>query len=789
MFHNYIKIAIRNLLRQKAFSFINILGLAIGMASAMIILLWVQHTVSYDDFHKNKDRIYEVWNRVNMEGELRAWNYTPTVLSPTINSEAPEVEHATRFGWPYERLFAVGEKRLFAKGHIVDSNFLQIFTFPLLEGDIKTALNGPHSAVITKSFADKLFKNGQALGQTFLLDDKDYFTVTGVLKDIPANSQFDFEYLLPYSYEISKGNDYSYWGNLSLRTYVLLKPNASLASANNKLKDMRSRHDNSIPGWEMFLYPMNRWHLYSNFTNGVENGNGLISIVRMFTAVALVILLVACINFMNLSTARSERRFKEVGIRKVVGAKKSSLVGQFIGESILISLIAGVLAIIITILLLPAFNQLFNERISFDITNPVTILRMLGFILATGLLAGSYPSFFLSSFKPVKVLKGTFEKPRTLVTPRKVLVILQFAFATILIIGATIIRQQISFAFEREVGYKNVDLVYHSFTGDISKNFELIRRELLSSGAATAVIKTNSPITQVWSIGWGQEWQGKDPNDRTNFVRFSEDGGLAEAIGFQFIAGRDIDPKKFPTDSTAMIINESALKVMKFKDPIGQIVKDNGVEWRIVGVIRDFIIDSPFQPAKPMLISGPANSALFSALHMKMNPGRSMLANLEQAEKIFKKYNPNFPFTYKFVDEDYGHKFDQVKRFGTLVNIFTAFTIFISCLGLFGLAAYMAESRIKEIGVRKVLGSSVIGITALLSKDFLKLVIMSFVLAFPVAWWAMDRWLQGFSYRITLQWWVFVVAGLIVVLIAFITVSSLAIKAAIVDPAKSLRAE
>ncbi len=789
MFKNYLKIAIRNIFRSKSFSIINIFGLAIGMASAMIILLWVQHEVSYDRFHEKKDRIYEVWNRVNMNNELRVWNFTPPILAPTIRNEVPETEYVTRFSWLFEGLFTVGEKKLFSKGQVVDSNFLQIFTFPLLEGDIKTALNDPQSAVITKSLADKLFKNGQALGQTFLLDGTDYFTVTGILKDLPANSQFNFEYLLPYSYAISKGDDTPYWGNLSLKTYVLLKPNASLAAANNKLKDMRSRHDNSFSDWEMFLYPMNRWHLYSNFTNGVEDGNGLISIVRIFTTIALLILLIACINFMNLSTAQSEKRSKEVGIRKVVGAQKSSLVGQFIGESILISFIAGIIAIIITIIFLPFFNQLFNARISFDITDPVTILKVLSFIAVTGLLAGSYPAFFLSSFKPVKVLKGAFEKPRALITPRKVLVIVQFAFATILIIGTVIIRQQINFALEREAGYKSSNLVYHNFTGDILKNFELIRQELLSSGAATAVIKTNAPMTESWNSGWGQGWQGKDPNDRTIFDRFSEDGGLGKAIGLQFITGRDIDPKKFPTDSTAMIINESALKVMKFKDPIGQIVKDNGKEWHIIGVVKDFIIGSPFQPIKPMLIMGPANSNFFNTLHMKMNTERPMVANLEQAEKIFKKHNPNFPFVYKFIDEDYAHKFDEIKRLGRLINIFTAFTILISCLGLFGLAAYMAEARVKEVGIRKVLGSSVTGITALLSKDFLKLVILSFVLAFPIAWWAMNRWLQDFDYRISIQWWVFAVAGIIAVLIALITVSSLAIRAAIANPVNSLRTE
>jgi ABC-type antimicrobial peptide transport system permease subunit len=507
----------------------------------------------------------------------------------------------------------------------------------------------------------------------------------------------------------------------------------------------------------------------------------------MFGIIAAFILLIACINFMNLSTARSEKRAKEVGIRKVVGAQKVYIIGQFIGESVLMSFIAGIIAIAIVLLSIPAFNELIGEKIAINYDSPRSWVGGIGFIVFTGILAGSYPAFFLSSFQPVQVLKGTFKKAHALVTPRKILVVLQFTFAIILIICTFIVRQQINHAQNRETGYNKNNLIYHLFTGDIEKNYDLIKNELLTSGVASSITKTSAPLTQSWSDGWGQEWEGKDPNDKTDFFRYNQEGGLGVTAGLQFIKGRDFDVKQYPTDSSAMIINESAWKVMKFKDPIGKIVKDNGSEWHIVGVIKDFILTSPYEPTKPMLIFGA--KSWFQTMLIKLSATTSTSDGLKKAESIFKKYNPQYPFDYKFIDEEYAKKFEAEQRIGTLAGLFAGLTIFISCLGLFGLATYMAENRIKEIGVRKVLGASVTGIAALLSKDFLKLVIISFVLAVPIAWWAMYSWLQDYSFRVTIQWWVFAMAGLLSVLIAVITISYQAIKAAIANPVKSLRTE
>ncbi|MBG9377550.1 ABC transporter permease [Panacibacter sp. DH6] len=787
MFKNFFKVAYRNLFRNKGFTFINIAGLAVGMASAMLILLWIHNEVTYDQFHEKKDRIYEAWNRAEFSGELQCWNTTPKVLARTLEKDLPEVEQAVRVDWQNSHLFSVGEKRLTVEGNIVDSNFLQVFTFPLVKGNLKTCLTDPHSIVLTEKLAKKVFGNEDPMGKVIRIDNKDNYTVTAIAKDLPSNTRFGFEYLLPWAFKRAQGEDDPYWGNNSTRTYVLLKPNASEASANAKMKVLKPKYDKDEPKWEMFIYPISKWRLYSSFTNGKEDGGGMIQVVRWFGIIAGFILLIACINFMNLSTARSEKRAKEVGIRKVVGAKKISLISQFIGESVLLAFGAAVLAIVIVQLCLDGFNTLTDNRLEIEYSNINFWFSALLFIIFTGFLAGSYPAFFLSSFQPVKVLKGTFKKANALVTPRKVLVVLQFTFAIILIICTLIVKQQIDYAQSRETGYNRNNLVYHIFTGDIDKNYLLIKNELLSSGIATAVTKTSAPITQSWSDGWGQEWEGKDPNDKTDFYRFNADEGLGKTAGLTFVNGRDFDLRQFPTDSTGMIINESALKVMKFKDPIGKIVKDNGQDWHIVGVIKDFILTNPYEPTRPMLIAGA--KAWFQTMLIKFNSNNSTAANLKKAETIFKKYNPEYPFEYKFVDEEYARKFENEKRQGTMAAIFAGLTIFISCLGLFGLATYMAENRIKEIGVRKVLGASVTSITTLLSKDFLILVLISFVIAAPVAWWAMNSWLQSYNYRVPIAWWIFVITLLLSVFIAIATVSYQAIKAAIANPVKSLRTE
>lgn len=789
MIRNFFKVIYRNTLRNKGVSAINITGLAVGMAAAILILLWIQDEHSYDEFHENKDRIYEVWNRVPFDGKLSSWNTVSALTAPAVEKDLPEVERAVRVKSAGSSLLSSGDKKIIKSGIRVDTGFLQMFSFPMLKGNPSTALNGTYSVVLTEKTAKSLFGDEDAMGKILKIENSDNFTVTGILKDLPANTRFNFEYLLPWSsIKYREGEDLG-WNDNSTPTYVMLKPNATYASVAPKIKGLKQKYSDEAKmlKWELFIYPLNRWRLYSSFSNGVEDNGGRIIFVKIFGIIAGLILLIACVNFMNLSTARSEKRAKEVGIRKVVGAQKSSLISQFIGESVFVALLAGIAAIIIVQLSLPAYNQLTDKKLFLNFGSIHTWATFIGFILFTGLLAGSYPAFFLSSFQPVKVLKGTFKKANALVTPRKVLVVLQFTCAIALIICTIIVKQQINYALNRETGYNKDNLVYHFMTGDINKNYALIKKELLESGVAKSITKTNSPLTERWSDGWGQSWEGKNEDDKTSFDRYLSDEGLGATAGLQFIQGRDFNLKEFPTDSTALIINESALKVMKFKDPIGKTVQDLGIEWHIVGVIKDFILTSPYESTRPILICGAKSTFMsFQVMQIKLNGNNSTAENLGKAEAIFKKYNPEYPFDYKFVDEAYAQKFDNEKRQGTLSALFAGLTIFISCLGLFGLATYMAENRIKEIGVRKVLGASVANIATLLSKDFVKLVFISFVVAGPLSYWCMHKWLQGYEYRVSIQWWVFAVACFLSVTIAILTVSYEAIKAALANPVKSL---
>ncbi|HEY0434388.1 MAG TPA: FtsX-like permease family protein, partial [Chitinophagaceae bacterium] len=616
----------------------------------------------------------------------------------------------------------------------VDTAFLSMFSFPLISGDPATVFNDPGSIVITRELARKMFNREDVVGKFVRFDNTDNLKVTGVLKDLPNNTLFNFEYLTSYAHpNIRIDSD---WTDISIGTFVQLKPNASIQSANRHMKDVIIRNSGGRAKTTEFLYPVSKLRLYSNFENGKAIG-GRIERVKTFTLIAILILLIACINFMNLSTARSERRAREVGVRKVAGAGRHSLVLQFLTESFVMALVAGVIAIIVVQVSLPAFNQLTEKQLFLDFSNPVFYLGALGFILLSGLLAGSYPAFYLSAFRPSAVLKGHFRKVHALVTPRKVLVVLQFTFAVALIICTLVIRQQVKYGLDRRTGYNGHDLAYVFIQGDIEKNYALIKNDLLNSGAATSVTKAQAPLTQNWSSAISMNWEGKDPNAQIQINRYIEDGDLVKTAGLQLVVGRDIDSKTYPTDSTACLISESAVKVMAFKNPIGQVIYDDPLNWHVVGVIKDFILESPYEPIKPFMVKGPQYGG--SVLLIKLNGDRPQSDNIGKAAAIFKKYNAAYPFEYSFTDEDYFRKFSDEQLTGTLTSLFAILTIVISCLGLFGLAAYMAENRVKEIGIRKTLGASVHGIAMLLSSDFLKLVMISVLVASPLAWFAMNK--------------------------------------------------
>jgi putative ABC transport system permease protein len=786
MLKSYIVIAWRNLLKNKAFSILNITGLAIGMASAVLILIWIENEVSFDRFHQHKDFIYEAWNRGEYDGKLQCWDNTPKILGPTLKAEYPEVKEIARCiqGW---FVTSVADRKFSSEFLITDPAFLNMFSFPFREGNAKTALDNIYSIVITEKMAKKMFGREDPLNKQIKIDSN-LFTVTGVMKDLPTNTRFTFEYILPWNILRKLYGEDNNWDNNSTNTFVQLSEQANPDLFNEKIKNISRLHSKGVVREEVFLHPLNKLHLYSRFENGKVAG-GEIETVRLFIVIAAFILLIACINFMNLSTARSEKRAKEVGIRKVSGAYKSSLIIQFLGESLLIAMISGVVGLILVRLFLPSFNLLIGKELVLPYLNIRFWIYSIFFILLTGLLAGSYPAFFLSSFKPVSVLKGKFKNSQGLITPRRVLVVLQFTFAIILIISTLVVVQQIRYAQQRDTGYDRSRLAYHFATGDLNKNFALVKNELLQSGIATMVNRSSWPLTEIWSDTWDIGWQGKSPNDKTDFDRFSTDENLVGTAGLKLIDGRDMDLKKFPTDSTAALLNESAMKTMGFKNPIGQLITDNGKTYHVIGVIKDFILRSPFSPVSPMVIEGMASNNGLNVINVKLESGDNMMEKINRMGQILKKYNPEYPFEYHFVDVQYARKFEDTKRTATLAGLFAGLTILISCLGLFGLASFVAVQRTKEIGVRKVLGATVLNLWQLLSKDFVVLILISLCISIPIAYYFMHQWLLQFQYRTAISWWIFVSAGLGAIVITLLTVSYQSIKAALGNPVESLRSE
>lgn len=788
MFKNYITVAFRSLKNNLGFSFINITGLAIGMAATVLIALWVNNEIGYDRFHKNIKQIFVAYNRSLFEGEVRIWKPTPSPLGPALKQEFPEVKYAVRVDYNEKHLADYQGKKLQADGYNADPDFLKMFSFPLLSGNVNTCLTGNDHLIITETFARKLFGTADAVGKVIKLDNKYDFIIGGVLKNMPANTRFTADFIAPWAFlQRQYGPDRQQWGNNSIRTYVQLMPNTDLANFNRKISDVTIRHSNHEEDNRVFMYPMKDYYLQGMFKNGKLEG-GRIEIVRLFTVVACFILLIACINFMNLSTARGDKRAKEVGVRKAIGAVKQALVAQFLIESVIIAAIAGVLGLLLAQLSLPYFNNLIQTTLAIPYANAVFVAGVVGFILLTGLLAGCYPALYLSSFKAVSVLKGAHRKVSALITPRKVLVVTQFTFAVVMIVSTIIIRRQIQYAQDRDNGYEQASLLYVPFSGDIDKNKQLIKSELLNSGAAAAVSITSSDMITGNSNSWGVEWQGKPSDSKITFDRMATLGDFVKTTKLKLVSGRDIDPLTYTTDSTACLINESAARIMNFKNPIGQVIDHEDVKWHIVGVFKDFVWQSPFEAMSPMLVVGPKMD-WNNSINIRLNPNQPLSTSLQKTEAVFKKYNPAFPFIPSFTDQEYQRKFAEQQRTGKLAGTFAILTILISCLGLFGLAAYMAASRTKEIGVRKVLGASVANVTALISKEFLKPIILSVVLATPIAWITMYHWLQNYSYRTEIEWWVFAAGGLTAIMIALLTVSYQSVKAAIANPVKSLRSE
>jgi putative ABC transport system permease protein len=783
MLHNYLKVAIRNLFRNRAHSLINITGLALGMAAAALLILNIQFELGIDQFHKKKDRLYQAYMKGPRNGTIDSWNSTSALVAQELR-KFPEIVSVTRLSFSYE-LFRYKDQKIPSYGSYTDPSFLSMFSFPLTKGNVQTALANPNNIVITGDLAKRIFGNDDPIGKTINTPAGDNFVVTALLKDFPKNSSLHYDYLLSWS----KLRGPFYWNNQNSLTYVELAPNADPEVVNKKISDIVSSNflgtGRTMEDQKVFLYPFKKVYLGGRFENGKPAG-GEIDNLKLMGGLAGILLLIACINFMNLSTARSEKRGKEVGIRKVIGAARPSLIAQFIGESILLAALSGLVALMIVQLALPSFSTLVRQNLAIPWQSPLFWLTALGFVLMTGVLAGSYPAFYLSSFRPVRVLKGILKNGNALVTPRKILVVVQFVFSILLINFTLIYERQFQHVLDRETGYAKDNLVYHGLTGDLRRNYAAVKNELIATGIATTVSKASGTVTDINGVESGLKWDGMDPKANPGFNLMSEDGGLIQTSGLTLIAGRDIDIAKYPDDTLSCVINETSVKALGFSNPIGQIIRDVDERWKIVGVVKDFLAGNPDQATLPLLIKGGVGDGVIT---IRTNPARPFTENARKTEAILKKYNAGYLTDLQFADKDYEEKFRQAKNTGVLIHVFTLIAIFVSCMGLLGLATYMAENRTREIGIRKVLGSNVSGIVTLLARDFVKLVLVSVVVASPLAWLFMEFFLRHFYYRVSPDVWVLLASGVAALFMALFTISFQVIRAALRNPVSNLRSE
>lgn len=795
MLRNYIKIAFRNLVRNKVYSFINIMGLATGIGVAMLIGLWINDELSFNKSFDNYHKLGQAYMHQTINGQAGTQVSMAHPLGKELRENYPDFKDVAMANWGNTHILAYKGSKFSRLGMHVEPQFTRMFSLKMLKG-VQDGLQEINSVMINESSAKSLFGDEDPIGKIVKIDNRSNLKVTGVFEDFAHNSDFArLEILTSWAYYMSQEswvkNSVDRWGDNSFQCFVQLNEKADFDKVSAKIRNVvmnnrnkEDRHTKPV----LFLHPINKWHLYSKFKNGVNVG-GRIQFVWLFSIIGIFVMLLACINFMNLSTARSEKRAKEVGIRKAVGSVRSQLINQFLSESMMVVLFAFIIAVALVNFSLPWFNELASKKMTMLWTNPVFWSISLVFVLITGLLSGSYPALYLSSFAPVKVLKGTFRVGRFASVPRKVLVVVQFTVSVTLIIGTIIVYRQIQHAKDRPIGYDRSGLIYIDMnTPDLYGKYDVIRNDLQNTGVVENMAESSSPVTGVWADNFGFSWEGMEPNLNPLFGTIACTHDFGKTIGFQFVEGRDFS-RDFRTDSTAMILNESAARMIAPEKTrlTGKFINWNGKKYHIVGVIKDMLMQSPYSPVTPTVFVLDYEWA--NVITVKLKPTLSATEALSKVEAVFKKHNPDSPFDYKFVDLEYGQKFAAEERIGKLASFFAVLAVFISCLGLFGLASFVAEQRTKEIGIRKVLGASVANLWTLLSKDFVLLVIISCLIAIPIANYFLSDWLRGYEYRTVISWWIFAVSGAGALVITLLTVSFQAIRAALMNPVKSLKSE
>ena len=783
MFRNYFKIAWRNLVRSKLYSAINILGLATGMAVAVLIGLWIWDELSFDSYFGNHNRLAQVMVSQTIRGEIYTGETVAMPLGDALDNQyAADFKRVCLTSHNNDHILAAGDKKLQGSGRWVQPDFPEMFTLNMLQGK-RNALTDPSSILLSESMAKALFGNSDPINKIIRLDNRQDLKVTGVYEDVPHNTTFfEAKLLLPWDNKDNWLKGQKDWANHCGELYVELSDKVDIDKATAKIRSVPTPY---IKEWkeEVMLHPMNKLHLYSEFKNG-KAVSGPIQFVWLFAIIGAFVLLLACINFMNLSTARSEKRAREVGIRKTIGSLRTQLIGQFLTESVVVAFIALILAILAVQLSLPFFNSLADKQMYITWSNPVFWLLALGFTIFTGIISGSYPAFYLSAFEPIKVLKGVFRAGRLASLPRKVLVVIQFTVSVTLIIGTIIIFRQIQFAKNRPVGYTRDGLIAVPLRENLFGHYEAIRNDLLQTGVVENMAESSQPATQ-FNNNNSIEWRGKDPGLVIFFRDVNVTPEFGKTIGWSIKEGRDFS-KDFPSDSSSAILNETGLKMTGLKNPIGELIKYNGKTYTIVGIAKDMVTQSPYAEMEPSVFFC---DGWMGIITIRIKPSMPVRDALAKIQPVFKKYDSASPFEFKFIDDEYAKKFSNEQRIANLASVFAILAIFISCLGLFGLASFVAEQRTKEVGLRKVLGATVFNLWKLLSKEFVALVIISLLIAIPTAYYFMNNWLQDYQYRTHISWWIFVAAGVGALVITLLTVSFQAIKAAVANPVKSLRTE
>ena len=790
MIKNYFKTAWRNLFRNKAFSLINIMGLALGLACSLLIMLWVNDEFKINAFHKNKTQLYSVFERRYNDGKINAGYATQGLMADEMKRVFPEVQYATGTAWSQQSTFEANNKIIKEQGNFAGQDFFKMFSHSLLQGDAVTALQTPLDIAISQKMAEDFFGSAaEAIGNTIRYQNKKDLRITAVFENVPKNSSLQFDYIINWQTFLENNEWTKNWTNNGPLTYIMLLKGTDEKAFEKKIARFLDNYNKEQTPQSYIRLGIARYgdiYLHSNFDENGEISGGRIEYVKLFSIIAIFILLIACINFMNLTTTKSIKRAKEIGIRKVIGAARFALIKQFISEAMLIVSIAMLISLVFVTLVLPQFNQFTGKQIQIPFDKLNFWVSLSGLLLVTGFLSGSYPALYLSSFRPVRVLKGLPKFSTSALWFRKGLVVFQFTLSIILIVGTIVISKQVNYIQTTNLGYDKENLVYIPLEGDLAGKYKLLKSQGLQMPGIQSVTKITDGPTRINNGTTGVQWNGKDPNLKIDFAHAAVGYDFIKTMRLQLAQGRDFS-KDFATDSVGYIINETALRIIGYEDPIGKPFTLWNVEGTIIGVLTDFHFNSLHTEINPLILRMGENADWGSAL-VRTEPGKTKEA-LESLKEICKELNPQFPFSYKFSDEEYQKFYTSEQVVSKLANYFALLAIFISSLGLLGLVMFAADQRTKEFGIRKVLGATPATLFNLLSKDFLLLVLIAMLIASPLAWIAMNNWLQDYVYRIHISWWMFGVAGVLAVLIALVTISFQAIKAAIAKPVKSLRTE